>query len=235
MANSFTNKRIIIAGGSSGIGLAAAIAFAGQHAQVTITGRNQVKLKSAEQKGLAVAAIDSSNREMLDSFFKEYGQVDHLVISLSGNKGAGAFAELPLQILRQGFEEKFWPYLNTIQSALPFINKSGSITLVTAISAIAQLPGTSGLGAINGSLEVMVPVIAKEIVPIRINAVSPGVIDTSWWDFLPEENKQETFKQYSGQILAGRVGKAEEIADAILFLAGNEYMTGKVIGCDGGI
>ncbi|SHN33341.1 SDR family oxidoreductase [Mucilaginibacter sp. OK098] len=235
MENPFKNKKIIIAGGSSGIGLAAAGQFKDQQAQVTITGRNPDKLKNAAQTGLQTAVIDSSNREALDSFFKSHGPVDHLVISLSGSKGIGNFAGLSLQVLREGFEEKYWPILNTVQSALPFINQGGSITLVTAISATAQLPGTSGLAALNGALEIMVPVWAKEIPQIRINAVSPGVVDTAWWDFLPEQEKRETFKQYAAQIPAGRVGKPDEIANAILFLAGNEYMTGKVIGCDGGM
>ena len=235
METPFKNKKIIIAGGSSGIGLAAAGQFKEQQAQVTVTGRNPDRLKNAAQTGLETAVIDSSNREALDTFFKSYGPIDHLVISLSGSKGIGNFSELSLQVLREGFEEKYWPILNTVQSALPFINKGGSITLVTAISATAQLPGTSGLAALNGALEIMVPVWAKELTHIRINAVSPGVIDTSWWDFLPEQEKHETFKQYAAQIPAGRVGKPDEIANAILFLAGNEYMTGKVIGCDGGM
>jgi len=235
METPFENKKIIIAGGSSGIGLAAAIQFKQQEAQVTVTGRNPDKLKNAAKTDLQTAVIDSSDREALDSFFKSYGPVDHVVISLSGSKGIGNFAGLSLQVLRDGFEEKYWPILNTVQSALPFINKGGSITLVTAISATAQLPGTSGLAALNGALEIMVPVWAKELTHIRINAVSPGVVDTSWWDFLPEQEKNETFKQYATQIPAGRVGKPDEIANAILFLAGNEYMTGKVIGCDGGM
>ena len=235
MTTTFQNKKIIVAGGSSGIGLAAAKQFANQQALVTVTGRNADKLTQAQQAGLQTAAVDSTNRGALDIFFKNQGPIDHLVISLSGSKGIGNFAELSLQVLREGFEEKFFTNLNTIQAALPYINAGGSITLITAISATAQLPGTSGLGAINGSLEIMVPVLAKELPGIRINAVSPGVVDTSWWDFLPEQNKQETFKQYATNIPVGRVGKPDEVANVILFLAGNEYMTGKVVGCDGGM
>jgi NAD(P)-dependent dehydrogenase (short-subunit alcohol dehydrogenase family) len=235
MTTPFQNKKIIVAGGSSGIGLATAKHFKDQQAQVTVTGRNPEKLRDAEQAGLQAIIVDSTNREALDAFFKSQGTIDHLVISLSGSKGIGKFAELSLQILKEGFEAKFWAILDTMQSALPFINKGGSITLVTAISAIAKLPGTSGLGAINGALEIMIPVLAKEMPHIRFNAVSPGVIDTPWWNFLGEEARQETFKQYGTQIPAGRVGEPEEIADTILFLAGNAYMTGKVIGCDGGM
>lgn len=235
MTTTFQNKKIIVAGGSSGIGLATAKQFANQQAQVTVTGRNTDKLNDARQAGLQTAAVDSTNREALNIFFRNHGSIDHLVISLSGSKGLGNFVDLSIQVLREGFEEKYFAVLNTIQAAMPYINTGGSVTLVTAISATAQLPGTSGTGAINGALEIMVPVLAKEFTGIRINAVSPGVIDTSWWDFLPEQNKQETFKQYTANIPAGRAGKPDEIANVILFLAGNEYMTGKVVGCDGGM
>lgn len=114
------------------------------------------------------------------------------------------------------------------------MNKGGSITLITAVSATAKMPGTSGLAAINGALELMVPVLAKEL-PVRVNAVSPGVIDTSWWNFLPAEAKQEAFAQYGSQTLAGRVGKAKEVADAVSFLINNAYVTGMVVRCDGGL
>lgn len=235
MTNLFQGKEIIIAGGSSGIGLATAKEFKKQGAEVTVTGRNMEKLKYAEKEGFHAVSLDSTNREALDTFFNSHSLIDHAVISLSGSKGGGNFSELSLPVLREGFAEKFWANLNTLQSVLPHLKRGGSITIVTAISAVAKLPGASGLASINGALEIMIPIIAKEIPHIRINAVSPGVIDTSWWDFLPEETKQATFKQYEKQIPAGRVGRPKEIANAILFLAGNEYMTGKVIGCDGGM
>lgn len=235
MTTSFNNQHIIVAGGASGIGLAAARQFKAQGGNVSVTGRNTEKLKAAEQHGLNTAVVDSADRDALDKFFKDLGPIDHLVISVSGSKGMGSFAELSLQVLREGFEEKFWTNLNTVQSALPFMTKGGSITLVTAISGIAKLPGTSGLGAINGALEIMVQIWAKEFDQIRVNAVSPGVVDTGWWDFLPADKKEETFGEFSKQIKVGRVGQPEEIAQTILFAAGNSYMTGKVIACDGGL
>jgi len=235
MTTSFKNQKIIVAGGASGIGLATARQFADQGGMVTVTGRNAEKLKTAEQYGLSTARIDSADRDALDDFFKSYGSIDHLVSSVSGSKGMGNFAELSLQMLREGFDEKFWTNLNTVQAALPYMSKGGSMTVVTAISGIAKLPGTSGLGAINGALEIMIQVWAKELAPIRVNAVSPGVVDTGWWDFLPEEKKQEAFASFAKQIKVGRVGRPEEIAHAILFTAGNTYMTGKIIACDGGL
>lgn len=232
----FENKKAIVVGGSSGIGLATAQQLANSKALVTVTGRDGNKLKQVQQTtaGIQTQSVDSTNRKELDVFFKRTGSIDHLVISVSGSKGMGNFAELSLQDLRDGFEGKFWPQLNTIQAALPYMNANGSVVLITAISSIAQRPGTAGLAAINGALELMVPVLAQELKPLRINAVSPGVVDTPWWNFVPEEAKQETFRQFTGTIPAGRAAKPAEIADAVVFALGNNYMTGSVIRCDGG-
>jgi NAD(P)-dependent dehydrogenase (short-subunit alcohol dehydrogenase family) len=231
----FENKKVIVAGGASGIGLATAQILKNSKAAVTVTGRNAEKLQQVQQAtGIQTQVLDSADRKALDAFFKQTGQIDHLVITVSGGKGMGNFAELPLQDLRDGFEGKFWPQLNTLQAALPYMNTGGSITLVTAISSIAQKPGTSGLAAINGALELMIPVLAQELKPLRINAVSPGVVDTPWWDFVPENVKQDTFQQFTGHIPAGRPARPEEIADAIVFTLGNHYMTGTIIHCDGG-
>jgi NAD(P)-dependent dehydrogenase (short-subunit alcohol dehydrogenase family) len=231
----FENKKAIVIGGSSGIGLATAQILANGKAQVTVTGRDAGKLDQVRQTtGLQTQVVDSSDRTALDAFFKQAGAIDHLVVSVSGSKGMGNFAELSLQELRAGFEGKFWPQLNTLQAALPYINSGGSITLITAISSIAQKPGTAGLAAINGALELMVPILAQELKPIRINAVSPGVVDTPWWNFAPAEAKQQAFQQLTGNIPAGRVARPEEIADAVVFTLGNSYLTGTVIHCDGG-
>ena len=80
----------------------------------------------------------------------------------------------------------------------------------------------------------MIPILAKELKPKRVNAISPGVIDTNWWNFLGAA-KDETFDSYAAQTLVGRIGRPNDIAQAIQFLIENEYMTGKVIGCDGGL
>ncbi len=231
----FKGKKIVVVGGTSGIGLATARRFYEQGAMVTVTGRDAEKLHSVERMGLVAAAVDSRERPALDGFFAEQGVVDHLVIAAGGGKGLGEFATLSLGELREGFNAKFWPHLETLQAALPFLSAGGSVTLVTACSSVAKLPGTSGLGAINGALEIMVPILARELKTIRINAVSPGVVDTPWWDFIPKENRKGAFEQFTANIPVGREAQPEEVADAICFLAGNAYMTGQVVFCDGGL
>jgi NAD(P)-dependent dehydrogenase (short-subunit alcohol dehydrogenase family) len=231
---STSQSKVVIAGGSSGIGLATARLLS-ETFQVTVTGRNAARLQSARDTNINTAAVDSTDRKTLDTFFKTHGPFHHLVLALSGAKGGGTFADLSLQQLREGFEGKFWPHLETLQAALPHLSSGGSITFITATSATAKLHGTSGLAAINGALEIMVPILGKELKPLRVNAVSPGVVDTAWWDFLPTADKQQAFEYWGTQTLAGRVGKPEDVATAISFLIANTYVTGQVLKCDGGL
>jgi NAD(P)-dependent dehydrogenase (short-subunit alcohol dehydrogenase family) len=96
-------------------------------------------------------------------------------------------------------------------------------------------PGTAGLGAINGAIESMIGALARELKPTRVNAVSPGVVDTPWWDRFPAEVKDGIFRQQVEMLPAGRVGRAQDVAHAVQFLVENSFTTGAVIECDGGL
>lgn len=187
-------ETIVIAGGTSGMGLATAKLLANKGFEVIVLGRNPEKLGQAlseigqNAKG---KSVDASDPDALKLTMGEIGHVDHLVVALSGGKGIGNFRELDLDDLRKGLEGKFFPQLQAAQSVLPFIAKNGSITFITSVSSKSKAIGTSGLGAINGALEVMIPTLAKELKPLRINAVAPGVINTTWWDFLQPEKKKK--------------------------------------------
>jgi len=230
-------EKIVIAGGTSGMGLATAKLLSDKN-NVVILGRDEEKLDKALNeigKNVSGKSLNATDKNQLDKVFSEIGSFDHLIIALSGGKGIGKFKDLDLSDLREGFDGKFFPQLQTAQAALPFINKNGSITFITSISSQSKAIGTAGLGAINGAIEVMIPTLAKELKPLRINAVAPGVINTTWWDFLTPEKKQETFRQYSDTIPLGRVGEPEEIAKMIFALIDNKYITGQIIAVDGGL
>lgn len=226
--------RYIIVGGTSGIGLATAQAVIAQGHQVVAVGRDPAKFDAAVRLGAGVARLDAIDLDATRALFAQLDAFDHLVLCASGASGAGPFRNLDLAALRQGFEGKFWAQVNCAQAALETISEQGSITFVGAISSRAMQPGTAGLAAINAALEALVPVLASELRPLRVNAVVPGVVDTPWWSRMPDGQKARLFEDLARRVPVGRVGRPEEIAEAILFATRNGFVTGSIIDCDGG-
>jgi NAD(P)-dependent dehydrogenase (short-subunit alcohol dehydrogenase family) len=235
---SFDQQRVVVIGASAGIGEAAARAFAVRGAAVIITGRSKERLDQAAQRigyPLQVAELDATNRGALDAFFATTGTIDHLVLTASpGAVGVGPIAALDEAALRQAFDGKFFGYVKAIQAALPQMRSEGSVTMVTAASARAAFAGTAGIAAVNGALETMVAPLAVELAPLRVNAVSPGVIDTHWWNAMPADQRQAYFDAVSAVTPVRRVGKPEDVAEAITYLAGAGFVSGTVLECTGG-
>jgi NAD(P)-dependent dehydrogenase (short-subunit alcohol dehydrogenase family) len=236
---SFDGQRAVIIGASAGIGEAAAEAFAARGAAVTITGRSKERLDQAAQRighPVLAAELDATSRGALDAFFATAGTIDHLVLSASpGAVGVGPIATLDEAALRQAFDGKFFAHVKAIQAALPQLRRDGSVTMVTAATARAAFAGTAGIAAANGALETLVAPLAVELAPLRVNAVSPGVIDTDWWNALPEDQRRTYFDSVAAVSPVRRIGKPDDVADAIVYLAGAGYVTGTVLECTGGI
>ncbi|HTJ59375.1 MAG TPA: SDR family oxidoreductase [Devosiaceae bacterium] len=228
----------VVIGGTSGIGLATARAFAAAGADAVVVGRSAERANAAIEgiSGRIRAEIaDAGETAALAAVFERLGQVDHLVLAASGGSGMGPVAELATESLRDGFEHKFWVHWNALKAALPSLAPSASITFVTAASSRMANPGTAGLAAINGAIDAMIRPLARELAPRRVNAVSPGVIDTPWWDGMAEPQKAAVFEALAARTAVGRVGCPEEVADAILSLAGNGYITGVILDVNGGL
>lgn len=235
---SLEHKTLVIIGGTSGIGLATARLAAAHGATVIVGGRDPERLTQAVRDIGANArgfAVDTADPNSVREFYRDIGTFDCLIIAASGGRGAGPFVSLEEDALRSGFEGKFWGQWRAAQAALPYLAKDGSITFITAASARANQAGTSGLAAINGALNAMIGPLAKELAPIRVNAVSPGVIDTPWWDRQAPGMKDTFFTSSASTLPAGRVGTPEDVAEALCLVAGNGYMTGLVIDVDGGL
>lgn len=141
-----------------------------------VAGRNPDRLATAVAKhpSLLTHALDAGDAGSVASLSDELGNIDRLIVTLSGNNGVGPLAELDLGVLRAAFEEKFWPTLTAVKAAVPHVTQGGSITLIGAITARTGMPGTAGIGALNAAVEGLVKPLAAELAPIRVNAVSPG-------------------------------------------------------------
>lgn len=233
-----SSQHVVIVGGSSGIGLATARQLLGQGYKVTITGRSANRLEAAGKLltgDLQTRVMDATDPTGLSATFERIGAFGHLVLALGSGKGAGPFASVSLTDVKAGFEEKVYAHFATAQAALPYLAKDGSLTFISAVSAQAAMPGTAGIGAANAAVAALVPILAAELRPLRVNAVSPGVIDTPWWDFLTDDQKAGAFADFAAKTPVGRVGTPEDVAQAIAFLIADTFMSGQTIICDGGL
>lgn len=230
-------ERVLVIGGTSGIGLATARAAALAGARVAIAGRDRERLDralGALPAGVEGHALDAADRIALERLGERLGRLDHLVLSIATGGGAGPFRTLDLEVLRRAIAGKVLAGLGALQALLPALRTDGSVTFVTAASARAALPGTVGLAALNGALDAAVPPLAVELAPLRVNAVAPGVTLTPIFERWPAAER-ERFLERPRAAPAGRPGRPEEVARAILALLANAYVTGVVLVVDGGL
>jgi NAD(P)-dependent dehydrogenase (short-subunit alcohol dehydrogenase family) len=218
--SSLQHQKVVVVGGTSGIGYASAVAVNDLGAEVTVIGRDAQRLENAtNQLGSRARGVraDARNRQQMDGALNQVGEFDHLIVSPSaGPAGAGPISKLNLEELRAGFEGKFWPDVSTLQAALPYLRASGSCVLVGAASAGAAMAGVAGFAAINGALEAMIPGLAIELKPLRVNAVSPGVVKTDFWHTLPEKERSAMFTKYAALTPVGGLRQQRTLATPFL-------------------
>ncbi len=152
------------------------------------------------------------------------------VAAAAGAVGLGPIRDISLDDFATAFTAKLFAYIHAIRQA----QVTGSITMISAASARAALPGTVTLAAVNGAIERIVSPLAAELAPVRVNAVSPGVVDTPWWSFLPEDQRQAQFDAAASGVPAGRIGTPADVADAIGYLVHAGLVTGTILPVDGG-
>lgn len=233
MNDSLHGKKVLVVGGSSGIGAAAAKAFAQRGAVVTIASRDPARVNADATLGAPVRteALDITDTTAVDTFCARIGQFDHVVIS-AAKTATGPVRTLPLADAQAAMDSKFWGAYRVARSI--DIAPGGSLTFVSGYLSVRPSASSVLQGAINAALEALARGLALELAPVRVNAVSPGLIATPLWDKLTPDARDAMYAGAAQRLPARRVGQPEDVANAIVYLAATPYATGSTVLIDGG-
>ncbi len=225
-------KKVVVIGGSSGIGLATAELATSQGAEVVVASRSAAKLDPvAERLKVTAISADVTSDQSVAELFKRTGPVDHVVLTAAQLR-TGPFKTVAMEDVRATMEGKFWGAWRVAREAE--IRPGGSLTLVTGFLSVRPRPNSAIISAANGALESLARALALELAPVRVNAVSPGVIDTPIRAAMPEAARKEMLAKTAAALPVGRVGAAEDIAWQILSFMANGFATGSIVYVDGG-
>jgi len=230
-------KRIVVLGGSSGIGLAVAQQVVARGARAIIASSNADRVKQAVATLDAKAeghALDLSNERDIQNFFHKIGEFDHLAFTAGDTLQLNELVATDLTKARRAFELRYWAALAAVKYASPHIRKDGSIVLTTGVAGRRPHKGWTVAASVCGTIEALTRALAVELAPIRVNAVCPGVVRTNLWQSMNAEAREHLYESVGKSLLVGRVGEADEIARAYLFLMQEGYSTGQTVVLDGG-
>ncbi len=229
------NQKVVIVGGTAGIGLAVAKAVALQGTSVVVASRSQDKVEQAKTviKGVVEGyTANVTNEQSIQSLFDRIGEFDHLVLTPGEPVTFTPFLQSDLSYVRRIFETKFWGQYLCIQYGATRIKRNGSITLTSGSGSASK--GTSALACINGAVEALSKTLAVELAPVRVNVVRPGMIDTDLWGKFPLQERHQMYGKVGKELLVGRIGTPEEIAQTYLYLMNSGFTTGTALTIDGG-
>jgi NAD(P)-dependent dehydrogenase (short-subunit alcohol dehydrogenase family) len=235
-------KKVVVIGGSAGMGLATAEMSIECGADVVIAARNPERLAAAAAKLAARAkrdvgwrALAIEDRTAVGAFLQAYAPFDHLVLPGSTVKPL-LYEELSDANAREAFDSKFWGPFWTAYDARPLMRRGGSVVFFSGVAAERPVKGYVLGACINGALNAAVRSLALEFGPlgVRCNVIAPSLIDTPLLDTLHADDKEERCRALAARLPVGRIGTAEEAAMPAVFLMANGYVDGQVLGLDGG-
>jgi NAD(P)-dependent dehydrogenase (short-subunit alcohol dehydrogenase family) len=228
------NTQIVVVGGTGSIGMALVRQLAAQGARLALTGRDAAKLASAERaiRGLQTFRCEITSEDSVGQVFSHFDQIDHLVV-LAGSSGGGPFMETAASLQRYVMEERVWGAVYAARAAVPKM-RGGSITLTSGLfSSRPPARGAVMLASALSAVEGLARGLARELAPIRVNAISFGVVRSSRHSHMGADQEAH-YQRVGGSLLTGRVGEAEHAAQAVIFAMQNDYLTGEVLHLDGG-
>jgi NAD(P)-dependent dehydrogenase (short-subunit alcohol dehydrogenase family) len=231
-----SNKAVVVVGGGSGIGLAVAKQAHLEGASVIILGRSLTKLEQAKGligENVRVISTDVMDEMAISQTITEIGSFDHLFISAQ-DAATAPLSETMMEKLRLTLDSKIWGAFHVVKHSASQIRAGGSITFISGLAGRRGYSGFAVAGAANAGIEAVARNLAVELAPIRVNTVCAGVIDTEMLDKVFGEQRTEIIKTIAEKLPVKRIGKPEEIADAVLFLMGNGFITGATLLVDGG-
>jgi len=231
------NKKVVILGGTSGIGFATARAALAQGASVVVSSSRQDKVSAAVAELGSHAEGRVANLNDADSvsrLFADIGSFDHLVYTAGESLQLGELASMDISQARKAFELRVFGAIAAVKTAIPNIRQGGSIVLTSGIASARPQKGWTIAASICGAMEGFTRALAVELAPIRVNIVSPGFVRTPLWSNIPENEREAMYLQVGAGLPVGRVGEADDIAQAYLHLMNNAFVTGQTIVIDGG-
>jgi len=229
-------RRAVVLGGTSGIGLATTQALVSAGATVVAAGRSKANHEAAKKvlgPDVELAEVDVLDRAGLRALFEKHAPFDILVSTATGGPRAGGpFLEMELDGFQASFA-KLWGYANAVRLGTELMSDDGTIVLVSGYPARKCPPGASAISTVGNAVEGFVRAVATEIAPRRINVVSPGVIATPMQTLAPAD-RDAFLTEATKAMTIPRPGRSEEVAEALLFLIRNDFVTGTTVDVDGG-
>jgi len=229
------NQRVLVLGGSAGLGLAVAQAAAAEGAQVLIASSNPARVAAALHSlppGSEGYTLDLTDEAQIQAFFAQRGTFDHLVFTAGDALHLHPLATTELATARQAFELRYFGALAALKYALPYLRPNGSITLTSGIAAERPVRDWAVGASICGAMESLTRALAVELAPVRVNAVSPGLVKTELWADNP--HRDALYASLEQQLLVGHTAEAAEVAQTYLYLLRQTYTTGQICVVDGG-
>jgi NAD(P)-dependent dehydrogenase (short-subunit alcohol dehydrogenase family) len=236
---SLRQQRVVVIGGTSGIGFAVAKLALEDGAEVTLGSSDAGRVASAGSKlsGSQAFAINVKDEASVAAFFDRVGAFDHLVFT-AGDwgqfLGGGSIDELDLAKAKDVFAVRFWGALACVKHARKHLRSNGSITLTDGTVAHKPRKGAPVSTAMAGGIEHLVRALAVELAPLRVNGICPGAIRTDIWNSIPAELREDRFQKMTERQLIKRIGEPNEVAEAYLYAMRAGYTTGQVLRVDGG-